>query len=300
MKKLKNRYIPFGYQVKNGAVVMVPTEVKVVQRIFSHYLAGMSLKAIAASLTDEQVEYLPKQSQWNQNRIVRILDDVRYLGNEVYAAVIDREMFQEVQNVKLSRNTQKGYERGKVISPSAVSIVCSKCGGSVKRIHDNRTKYKQKYVCANKDCQIQYKISEDEMLTMITELLSEAELVVMDRTDAGEILEIHRLQQEAARAVDYCHTDAQKARSLILECADKRYQSVSKGRADFDKLKRYLNHADMVVDRRTAAELIRQITLISDEKIVITLINGQTVEKENFDERSNTESQDSQGDSSAH
>lgn len=281
MKNVKNRYMPFGYQVKNGAVVIVPSEAEIVQKIFNDYLLGMSLQQIASLLTAECVEYLPHKSQWNKNRVARLLDDVRYLGNEVYAAIIDREIFEQAQAMKLSRNTQTGYERGKVISPSVVNIVCGKCGCAVRRLHDNRRRNKQRYVCTNESCSTLYRISEDKMLAMITGLLSEAELVTTRETDEDELLKIHRLQQEAARAVDYCHTDAEKARNLILECADKRYQAASKGRANADKLRRYLSRENMAVDRRMASELISKITLITDEQIAITLINGQIIGKEN-------------------
>ena len=46
---MKNRYTPFGYEVKNGAIVIEPTEGKVVQSIFSNYLDGMSLRACSES-----------------------------------------------------------------------------------------------------------------------------------------------------------------------------------------------------------------------------------------------------------
>ena len=299
MKNVKNRFIPFGYQVKNGVIVIVPSEAEIIQKIFDDYLSGMSFQQIALLLTEKCVEYLPHKSDWNKNRVARLIADVRYIGNDVYTAIIDREIFDQVQNMKLSRNTQTEYDRGKVISPSVVSIVCGKCGCAVRRLHDNRRKNKQRYVCTNEHCGTLYRISEDKMLEMITELLSGTELVMTQATDEGEVLEIHRLQQEAARAIDYCRTDAERARSLILECANKRYQATSKGGANADKLRRYLNSDDMVVDRRMASELMSKITLITDEQISITLINGQTIGKENRNGADNTGRQDGQGNPTA-
>ena len=296
---MKNRYTPFGYGVKNGAIVIEPTEGKVVQGIFSDYLDGMSLQSIAEMLTCKQVEYLPNQSEWNKNRVARILSDVRYLGNDVYEAIIDRDIFDQARHIKESRNTQSECERGKIISPSVVSIVCGKCGCAVRRLYDSRRRNKQRYVCTNDQCGTRYRISEEDMLRMMKELLCDAEPEVIEEPNESEMLEIHRLQQEADRAIDFCRTDAERARNLILECADKRYQAASKGRANVDKLRRYLNSDEMVVDRQTALELMSKITLITDEQISITLINGQTIGKENRNGADHTGRQDGQGNPTA-
>ena len=296
---MKNRFIPFGYQVKNGEIVIVPSEAEIIQKIYEDYLSGMSLQQIALLLTEKCVEYLPNQSEWNKNRVARLISDNRYIGNDVYAAIIDRDIFDQARHIKESRNTQSECERGKIISPSVVSIVCGKCGCAVRRLYDSRRRNKQRYVCTNDQCGTRYRISEEDMLRMMKELLCDAEPEVIEHPDESEMLEIHRLQQEADRAIDFCRTDAERARNLILECADKRYQAASKGRANVDKLRRYLNSDDMVVDRQTALELMSKITLITDEQISITLINGQTIGKEKGNGADHTGHQDSQGNPTA-
>ena len=296
---MKNRFIPFGYQVKNGEIVIVPSEAEIIQKIYENYLSGMSLQQIALLLTEKCVEYLPHKSEWNKNRVARLISDNRYIGNDVYAAIIDRDIFDRARHIKESRNTQSECERNKIISPSVVSIVCGKCGSAVRRLYDSRRRNKQRYVCTNEQCGTRYRISEEDMLRMMKELLCDAEPEVIEQPDESEMLEIHRLQQEADRAIDFCRTDAEKARNLILECADKRYQAASKGRANVDKLRRYLNSDDMVVDRQTALELMSKIMLITDEQISITLINGQTIGKENRNGADNTGRQDGQGNPTA-
>ena len=296
---MKNRFILFGYQVKNGEIVIVPSEAEIIQKIYEDYLSGMSLQQIALLLTEKCVEYLPHKSEWNKNRVARLISDNRYIGNDVYAAIIDRDIFDQARHIKESRNTQSECERGKIISPSVVSIVCGKCGCAVRRLYDSRRRNKQRYVCTNEQCGTRYRISEEDMLRMMKELLCDAEPEVIEQPDESEMLEIHRLQQEADRAIDFCRTDADRARNLILECADKRYKAASKGRANVDKLRRYLNSDDMVVDRQTALELMSKITLITDEQISITLINGQTIGKEKGNGADHTGHQDSQGNPTA-
>ncbi len=112
---MNNRYTPFGYCIRDGKTMVVSSEAEVITKIYSLYLSGESLKTIAALLTYEKVEFLPDRWNWNKNRIVRILDDTRYMGTERYASIISADVFQQAQEMKLSRNTQTGHDRTKVI-----------------------------------------------------------------------------------------------------------------------------------------------------------------------------------------
>ena len=58
---MNHRYMPFGYQVKEGVVTVKTEEAVVIKLIFTQYLSGMSLKKIAEMLTMEKVEFLPQQ-----------------------------------------------------------------------------------------------------------------------------------------------------------------------------------------------------------------------------------------------
>lgn len=277
---MNNRYTPFGYCMNNRAYAVVPKEAEIVKQIFMEYLAGQSLKNIAAALTAQQVEYLPQKWQWNKNRIVRIISDIRYLGNEDFPAIIDNETFRQAQRVKHTRNTQTEYDRDIVISPSVVTIACGQCGCTTKRVHDKRSKFGQKYVCTNTECKVEYKISALTMIQMISELVKSENLILSDTPHDNELLEIRRTEQEISRAMDSPDADHEKIRAMILECANQKYQAASKGRANFDKLEQNLSNTNLQINRQTVMELIHQIKLVSDEEIEITLINGQILGKE--------------------
>lgn len=78
---MKNRKIPYGYEMKNGAVVINGAEAETVKNIFSEYVNGLVLKDIAATLKAQGAEYLPGETDWNKSRVKRIIDDARYCGN---------------------------------------------------------------------------------------------------------------------------------------------------------------------------------------------------------------------------
>ena len=268
---MNNRYTPFGYCIRDGKTMVVSSEAEVITKIYSLYLSGESLKTIAALLTYEKVEFLPDRWNWNKNRIVRILDDTRYMGTERYASIISADVFQQAQEMKLSRNTQTGYDRTKVISTSVVPIICGKCGCSTQRSLDRRRKDTHRYTCDNPLCHEVYHISEEAMIQMIENLMGGASVTVNSQPDLDSLSEIQRLEREIARAIEYYN---------IHDCVKKKYQTKSSGRADSDKLKYHLESERFQVNRRTVAELVSQIRLMSDNDLELTLINGQILRKE--------------------
>ena len=48
-------------------------------------------------------------------------------------------------------------------------------------------------------------------------------------------------------SIDSPDADHEKTRAMILECANQKYQAVSKGRANFDKLEQNLGNADLQI-----------------------------------------------------
>ena len=65
---MKNRKIPFGYEIQKGKIQISSYESEILQQIFRDYIAGKNLKELAELLTEQQVEYLPGMSAWNKNQ----------------------------------------------------------------------------------------------------------------------------------------------------------------------------------------------------------------------------------------
>ena len=87
---MKTRNIPFGYKRENGKIRLHSAESKTVNEIFTAYLNGQSMLQIARHLSERHVEYMPETTGWNKARLKRIIEDVRYLGNEIYPAIIEQ------------------------------------------------------------------------------------------------------------------------------------------------------------------------------------------------------------------
>lgn len=78
---MTKRNILYGYQYNNGIIEINPSEERIIQRVVKAYFNGMSLLKIANMLNSEKVEYMPNVYGWNKARLMRMLDDERYLGD---------------------------------------------------------------------------------------------------------------------------------------------------------------------------------------------------------------------------
>lgn len=93
------RKLPFGYRMTCGVVEIHPEESDLVQKIFTAYSMGMSLKGIADELRDQGVPY-DLGRIWNKNMVSRILEDERYLGRMGYTQLIEEQLYLRVSEVR--------------------------------------------------------------------------------------------------------------------------------------------------------------------------------------------------------
>ena len=101
----QNRFIPYGYTVRDGRTVIEHTEADIIKEIFEEYIKGASLKDIAENLTARKVPYTEKTNVWDKARIARIIDNAKYIGSDEYDAIIDEDTFETAVSTKISRQT---------------------------------------------------------------------------------------------------------------------------------------------------------------------------------------------------
>ncbi len=81
---MKKRYLPFGYAVRDGNIVVDTEQRTIVQNIFTAYLAGNTFQQIAKSMISKGIEYHQNDAEWNKNTISRILGNETYCGTDRY------------------------------------------------------------------------------------------------------------------------------------------------------------------------------------------------------------------------
>lgn len=101
---LKNRNIPFGYCMVNGKYALNVPEAEAVRTIFAEYIGGKSLTTIAAEM---KIPYNSGKDVWNINMVCRVLENTKYLGNDIFPRIISNEDFETAARIKSERNTYR-------------------------------------------------------------------------------------------------------------------------------------------------------------------------------------------------
>ena len=128
---MKNRKLPFGYELRMGKVCIKEPEAAVVRQIFHSYREGASYNQIAGSLGSQPVPYREDGQPWNKNMVARILQDERYTGTDDFPRVIEPEIFQTNQQKR--PKTGGSPENAKELRLLRDLVVCAHCGTPMTR-----------------------------------------------------------------------------------------------------------------------------------------------------------------------
>lgn len=292
---MKNRNIPFGYKFEDGKIVVNPDEQNTLQRICSEYLDGRSLLQIANGLESDKVEFAPGIITWNKARIMRIVDDDRYLGNATYPQIIDEATVKRLRSRKASRNTQTCTDRQSGIYLLKVPVVCPSCGNSMHRLQDTRCKCTQKWVC--NQCHIQIKKEDSVLMDDITDLLNglirnPAIIRSVLPRQAEPSVEQRRLDNEIARTLEGYDFDKEALREKLYQRAAIGYQQIGNEAYVEYKLKNALEQHDILdgFDSELTNKTVKLIRLTESGSVSIILSNDQVIRKEQTNYANNSSS----------
>lgn len=285
---MKNRNIPFGYRFEDGKIVVNPDEQNTLQRICSEYLDGRSLLQIANGLESDKVEFAPGIITWNKARIMRIVDDDRYLGNATYPQVIDEATVERLRSRKASRNTQTSTDRKSGIYLLKVPVVCPACGKPMHRLQDTRCKCTQKWAC--NQCHIQIKKEDTGLMEDIADLLNglirNPEIIRSAQpTQEEPSIELRRLDNEVARVLEGYDFDKDALREKLYQRASLGYLQIGDEAYVEHKLKNTLERHNILdgFDSELTNKTVKLIRLAENGSVSIILINDQEIRKEQTD-----------------
>ena len=285
---MKNRRFPYGYEMKNGVIVVCPSEADILRQIFADYIGGAFLKTIADRLTAEKVQYLPGEYSWNKNRIKRIIEDKRYMGTDTYAAIIDEDTFLKANSAKDSRRT---HVVGTVTADNRSLIkatCCGRCGAKLSHKANLAKRSSEYWYCQNKDCGISFKMTLTELEESVTQILNRLidDPMLSDSTDSQYTyepsLEVQRMNNDIERMMASLDSNRDAIQKLILECAAKKYDEHKSARHIADRLKADLersgplsSYSPELFDRTVSSVIIDE-----HSQVQLVLKNGTIVGKE--------------------
>ncbi len=164
---------PYGFDMKDGKLIVNKVEAKVVKRIFGMFLSGMGKQAIANTLNAEKVPLSYNRKKWHMNTISYILTNEKYIGDALLQkkyttddfphikklnkgempqyyvhnsneAIINKEVFYAVQSLINSRK-KKSLNSTKSIFMGMLK--CGECKHSLRKMLINKKIY---YGCSQK------------------------------------------------------------------------------------------------------------------------------------------------------
>ena len=304
---MKKRNIPFGYQYQNGAITTHPQEVAVLNRIFSEYQNGCSLLDIANRLNGENVEYQPGVTGWNKSRIMRLIEDKRYTGKDDFPAIIDEDIHQAMIEIKAQKNAQHSTDRTSDIFHIDVPVICPVCGSEMARRHDSRfKKCQQRWVCPNADCRTVIHKTDSDLLHDITVLLNHVivnpGLVQIPVADESMSVQTLKTENEIARTLDTLDYDKDTLRKKIMECVSLKYADIYSAPYIAHRLKAVLADAEplSVFSLPLFKRTVQAIHLEKGGEVTITLINNQTIRKDDKYATDNNHSAESCAEDTCH
>lgn len=155
---INNQFKIYGYEFKNGKLEIIPEEAEIIKIIFESYLEGSGLITIAKKLNALNIKS-KLGTNWSNSTIFDILKNEKYIGDMLlqksyivdhltkkqvknngelpqyyvknsHAAIIDRELFEKVQN-EMKRKSRKPIETKKNHIFTG-KIKCGICGSNFK------------------------------------------------------------------------------------------------------------------------------------------------------------------------
>ncbi len=268
----------YGYQVENGKTVIHNEESEVVQRVFSLYVEGKTLNSIATMLTEENVVYFQDEVKWNKNTIKRMIENEKYMGNEVYPMIISSSMFNQVKVVKERKSCKQETHTLEVELFREISV-CGKCGSRFKRVNTWGTR--EKWMCS-KGCKcsiyIDDAILEDAVTSNLKMVIRNPDLLsVVADSQYMPTIDVTKEENELIRLLEQPKLNFSVVAKCILQGAKVRFDCCGFDNGELtEELKNEISFVDKI-DYKVMKEYIKQIRVQPDGRITTVFINNAKI-----------------------
>ena len=242
------RKMVFGYRMEFGDISPFPKEAETVQYIYATYLTGASFQHLAKELDKRDVPY-DAGKHWNVNMVARILEDSRYIGTEVYPALISAEQLQAVQE----RRKQK---RSIPSRTPAQAELYRLCGGTVP---DSVAR---------------------KVLKILNQVVGDPQLIKIEAFGVPSTEDIRRLRLELDKLLHTPPVDEEVARQKEMELAVLTLISVQMEEYEAHRLRSIFGKQAKMreLDANLLRQSVRKITYGS-KTVKVLLKNNQVLEE---------------------
>lgn len=295
------KHIPIGYKLVDGKIEVDRERAKVIRKIFTDYLKGSSMKKIAEDLSKRGFLNKNNKPNWYHGSIGRILEDSKYLGDEIYLQIIDKETFQAVKEKRREKN--KHYARTKEDirerneSAFIEKLVCGQCGELYRKYTTDIGKSKEETVwkCHNHTYQRKMKCNnlildeselEDEFIASVNYLISRMWILERNKKKkkSRTNMEIRSLEERIKELEEKGLQSSKELSSLIFKRARAYYDISQIDDYDYmtEKIKEELRDREKLIefDGELFKKIIDKIRIYKNGNIEVEFINGIILEED--------------------
>ena len=286
-------HTPIGYSIKDGKIIVNEEQSRVVKKIFADYDAGLSLIRIATKLKDHKIPNAYGRVSWTHATVGKVLQNHNYLGTEYYPQLIDKELFDRVQEKRqqkgqhLCKGKYRPSERERILFGGV--LICGECGQTYSHIQPKKRyigKGKAKWKCKNYLYQNKVScaggfITDDEVVEVIIEAINQVidnkkilqmPCAVTDRVSV-------RYRELENQMEDELEPD--KKRLLLYEMASERFKTLEV-KAFKQNTVEMLSILDGIerqdgFDENLYRQLIKQIVVYKDFTVNVVFKNGSSI-----------------------
>lgn len=268
----------YGYQVENGRTIIHTEEAIIVKRVFSLYVEGKTLNSIASMLTKEKVTYFQDEVKWNKNTIKRMIENEKYMGNEVYPTIISISLFNQTKAVKERKSCKQETHKPEVELFREISV-CGKCGSRYKRVNTWGTR--EKWMCS-KGCKcsayIDDVILEDAVTGNLNMVIRNPDLLnVVADSQYMPTIDVTKEENELIRLLEQPKLNFFVVAECILQGAKVRFDCCEFDNGELtEELKNEISFVDKI-DYKVMKEYIKQIIIQPDGRIITVFINNAEI-----------------------
>lgn len=296
---MMQRHMPIGYKLVDGKIEFDDAKAVVVKKIFADYLSGISTFALAKRLTEMGFLNANNKASWNHGSIGKILENVKYLGDEFYPQMISPELFEQVQK----RRKERCEQLGRSIQPNSAvhqypftgKLRCGECGEIYRKYIEHcgkpseRSFWKcKRYIYKNRVCCRCGFLTDEQLERAFFESVNRilARIQILDRkpkkVPVPDNPEFNRLDQRIKELEAEGRYSSNELPALIFKRAQAFYKTAKVDDAEYnnEKMKQALSGRQPLAefDEELFLTVIKQITVYADHRLMFEFINGLTIE----------------------
>lgn len=277
---MENRMISYGYEMINGKIAILPFEANIVKRIFDEYGLGKGLKQIAEELTEEKIIYFKDNYCWNKNKIARILENKKYIGEDNYPIILKLDEYEKAIHIKKEKGFQKTIPNPTIEYLKKITY-CNQCGNLLNRVSNWHTK--EKWICRNK-CKCDIYISDEEILNKLNQTLMKVkqDLSLLSNTSSfityQPSLEIMKYNYEINHMMNEKEINFEMIKKSILKCAKLKFNQCQQDSFNIytTSIIEYIQKVNDVT-KESLENLISKIEVKQNGNLIVTFLNGVKV-----------------------